>query len=320
VPAGNEPRLQLKAWATEAAAKRLLASGGHSLEKLVAAAKKRNFRPVPLGIHTTLESQNRITRAKTANVAGLLRGSDPKLKEEVVIYSAHHDHLGVGEPDSKGDRINNGAVDNASGSSQLLAIARAMAALPERPRRSVLFLFVGAEEQGLLGSRYYAAHPTFAPGRIAANLNFDSANHLGRTRDIAFIDLGKSSLDDVAHAVASMQGREEKGDSFPDRGYFYRSDHFAFAQIGVPALSVEPGVDYVGRAEGWGKEQVEAYEAQRYHQPSDEISDAWNYEGMIQDAELGLYMGWLVAQAAEMPSWKPGDEFEAARKKALAGR
>jgi Zn-dependent M28 family amino/carboxypeptidase len=317
VPAGDEPRVQLKAWATEEATKRLLASGGHSLESLVAAARKRSFKPVPLGIRTTLESRNEITSAKTANVAGLLRGSDPKLKEEVVIYSAHHDHLGVGDPDSKGDRINNGAVDNASGTSQLLAMARAMAALPQRPRRSVLFLFVAAEEQGLLGSRYYAAHPTFAPGRLAANLNSDSANHLGRTRDIAFIDLGKSSLDDVAHSVAAMQGRTEKGDNFPDRGYFYRSDHFAFAHIGVPALSVEPGVEYTGKPDGWGKAQVEAYEAERYHQPSDEISDSWSYEGMIEDAQLGLYMGWLVAQADEMPSWKPGDEFEAARKKAL---
>src|SRR5262249_23051779 len=161
-------------------------------------------------------------------VAGLLPGSDPQLKDEVVIFSAHHDHFGIGEPDSSGDRIYNGARDNASGCSEILAIARAMTALPQKPRRSILFLFVAAEEQGLIGSDYYAQHPTFAPGKIAANLNFDSANIWGRTKDLTFIDLGKSTLDDVGHAVASMQGRQEKADPMPDRGAFYRSDHFSF--------------------------------------------------------------------------------------------
>jgi Zn-dependent M28 family amino/carboxypeptidase len=194
-----------------------------------------------------------------------------------------------------------------------------MTALPTKPRRSVLFLFVAAEEQGLLGSRYFAEHPTFPAGKIAANLNFDSANIWGRTSDITFIDLGKSSLDEVGHAVAAAQGRKEKADPMPDRGAFYRSDHFEFARIGVPALSIDSGVEFVGKPEGWGKERIEEYEAKHYHQPSDQLDDTWSFDGAIEDAQLGFYMGWQIAQAEAMPQWKPGDEFEAVRKKALAG-
>ncbi len=309
-----------QAWATENAMRRLMSAAGQDLDKLVEAAKKRSFKPVPLGIRTSLQARNKISRVQTANVAGLLPGSDPTLKEELVVFSAHHDHLGIGEPDSTGDRIYNGARDNASGVAQLLAIARTLASLPQNPRRSVLFLFVAAEEQGLIGSEYYARHPTFPSGRIAANLNFDSANIWGRTQDITLVDMGKSSLDDVVQAVASNQGRTVKPDPMPDRGSFYRSDHFAFAHIGVPALSIEGGVQFIGKPQGWGKQQLEAYEAKSYHQPSDEFDDTWNFDGMIEDTQLGLYMGWLVAQADKMPEWKPGDEFEAARKKALRGQ
>ena len=320
LPAGDEPHVQVEAWVTEEAAKRLFASAGQSLEKLVAAAKQRSFKPVPLGIRTSLRTQNRLSRVQSGNVAGLLPGSDPRLKDEVVIFSAHHDHFGIGEPDASGDRIYNGARDNASGCAEILSIARAMAALPQKPRRSVLFLFVAAEEQGLLGSRYYAQHPTFAPGRIASNLNFDSGNIWGRTKDVTLIDLGKSSLDAVAHGVASNQERETKADPMPDRGAFYRSDHFEFARIGVPALSIDGGVEFIGKPEGWGKERIEEYEAKHYHQPSDQLDDTWSFDGMIEDAQLGFYMGWLVAQADAMPTWNAGDEFEAARKKALAAQ
>jgi Zn-dependent M28 family amino/carboxypeptidase len=287
------------------------------LDKLVAAAKKRSFKPMPLGLRTSLRSQNKVSRVQTANVAGLLPGRDPKLKGEVVVYSAHHDHLGIGEPDAAGDRIHNGAVDNASGSAQVLAIARAMVASPVKPRRSVLFLFVAAEEQGLIGSEYYARHPTFPAGKIAANLNFDGAGILGRTKDVVFLELGKSSLDTFAHSVAALQNRTAKGSQFPDRGSYYRSDHFSFARVGVPSVSIDSGIEVIGKPAGFGKAQAEEYEAKRYHQPSDELESSWSFDGMVEDAQLGLYMGWLVAQADEMPAWKPGDEFEAARKKAL---
>ena len=323
LPDRGEPRIQIKAWATEEATRRLLAAAGQNLDKLIAAAHSRNFRPVPLGIRTSISFTNKVAHAQTANVAGLLRGSDPKLADQVVAFSAHHDHLGMaevkpGEEGKKVDRIYNGAEDNASGCAQILAVARAIAALPERPRRSTLILFVAAEEQGLLGSQYYAEHPTFPAGRIAANLNIDGGNHFGRTNDISLVGSGKSSLDQVAESVIQWQGRVMKGDQFPDRGYYYRSDQFNFAKIGVPALYFDTGTDFVGKPAGWGRARLEEWELKDYHQPSDQIDDSWNFDGMIQDAELIFYAGWLIEQADALPTYNPGDEFEAARKKALA--
>jgi len=318
LPAEGEPRIQLKGWATEDAARRLVKAGGQDLDKLIAAAKSRSFKPVPLALRTSISFDNKVSRVRTANVAGVLPGSDPKLREQVVIYSAHHDHFGIGEPDETGDTIYNGAEDNASGCAQVLAIARAMAALPERPRRSILMLFVAGEEQGLLGSRYYSLHPTFAPGKIAANINYDGGDYRGRTLDLTAIGYGKSSLDGIARALVEKQGRTLVPDQFPDRGYFYRSDQFNFAKIGVPALYFDNGTNYLGKPAGWGRERAEQWEEHVYHQPSDEIDDTWVFDGMIEDASVGFYAGWLVAQADAMPTWNPGDEFEAARKKALA--
>ena len=318
LPAGNEPHVRVKAWATEEAVRRLLQSGGYDLNKLVESARSRDFHPVPLGIRTSLAFTNKLSSVQTANVGGVLPGSDAKLAAQVVVLSAHHDHFGIGEPDASGDRIYHGAVDNASGCAQVLAVAQALAALPERPRRSVLALFVAGEERGLLGSRYYAEHPTFPAGRIAADINIDGGNIFGRTRDATSIALGKSSLDEIAARVAATQGRVVKGDQFPDRGYYYRSDQFSFARIGVPALFFDDGTDFVGRPPGWGREQIEQWELRKYHQPSDRLDDSWNFDGMVEDAQLELLSAWLIAQADAMPTWKPGDEFEAARKRALA--
>jgi len=318
LPAENEPRIQFKGWATEAAVRRVMQSSGYDLDKLVTAAHSRSFKPVPLGIRTSIAFTNKLSHIQTGNVAGLLPGSDPKLADQVVVFSAHHDHFGIGEPDSTGDRIYHGALDNASGCAQVLAMARTFSALPERPRRSLLFLFVAGEERGLLGSMYYALHPTFPPGKIAADLNFDGGNMFGRTRDITLVSSGKASLDQVAEAVAKWQGRVVKPDQFPDRGYYYRSDQFAFAKIGVPALYFDDGTDFIGRPPEWGRQQIEAWELKKYHQPGDKLDDTWNFDGMVEDAQLGFYSGWLIAQADAMPAWKPGDEFEAARKKALA--
>ena len=318
LPAGNEPRVRVKAWATEDAVRRLLQSDGYDLNKLVASARSRDFHPVPLGIRTSLAFTNKLSSVQTANVGGVLRGSDAKLAAQVVVLSAHHDNFGIGEPDASGDRIYHGAVDNASGCAQVLAVAQALAALPERPRRSVLALFVAGEERGLLGSRYYAEHPTFPAGRIAADINIDGGNIFGRTRDATSIALGKSSLDEIAARVAATQGRVVKGDQFPDRGYYYRSDQFSFARIGVPALYFADGTDFIGRPPGWGREQIEQWELRKYHQPSDRLDDSWNFDGMIEDAQLAMLSAWLVAQADALPAWKPGDEFEAARKRALA--
>jgi len=318
LPAEGAPRIQVAGWATEQGARELAKLAGQDLDKLIQQARSRDFKPVPLGVTTSLELTNKISRVKTANVAGLLPGSDPTLKDEVVIYTAHHDHLGIGKADADGDQTYNGAMDNAAGTAQVLAIARAFAALPERPKRSILFLFVGAEEQGLLGSEYYARNPTFPPGRIAANINFDGGNIWGRTEDLTFIGMGKSSLDKVVQSLAARQGRKVVGDQFPDRGSFYRSDQFAFARIGVPAIYLDAGTRFRGKPENWGKERMEEYEAEHYHQPSDELEPGWSYEGMIEDAQLGFFAGLEVANNDQLPAWNPGDEFEAARKEALA--
>jgi Zn-dependent M28 family amino/carboxypeptidase len=318
LPAGAEPRNQIECWTTEPAMKRLLAAAGHDLDQLVQSAKSRDFRPVPLGITTSLELANQVRKIETGNVLGVLKGSDPKLADEVVVYTAHHDHLGIGQADKDGDTIYNGAIDNAVGTSQLLALAKAFARLPERPRRSILLAFVAAEEQGLLGSQYYASHPTFPPGKIAANINYDAGNVFGKTKDVTYIGYGKSSLDAVIDAAAKKQGRIVKGDQFPDRGSFYRSDQFNFAKIGVPALYLDGGTDFVGKDPEFGKKLQERYESTCYHQPCDEISTEWDFSGLIEDTRLGFDCGLHLANADAMPTWNQGDEFEAARKQALA--
>jgi Zn-dependent M28 family amino/carboxypeptidase len=318
LPAEKEPRIQVAGWATEDAARQLAKLGGQDLDALVKQARSRDFKPVPLGVTTSLVLENKISRKKTANVGGVLRGSDPKLRDEVVVYTAHHDHLGIGTPDQEGDTIYNGAVDNASGTAEILAVAKAFAALPERPKRSILVLFVAAEEQGLLGSLYYSRHPTFAPGKIAANINLDSGNIFGRSEDVVYIGLGKSSLDEVVRTSAAKQDRTVVGDPFPDKGSFYRSDQLNFARIGVPAIYLHGGTKFRGRPEAWGKEKVEAWEAAHYHQASDELTPDWNFEGMVEDARLVFAAGLQIANTDQLPAWNPGDEFEAARKSALA--
>jgi hypothetical protein len=318
LPKGGEPSLEVQAWLTESAARSLVELAGHDLAKLIDSARSKAFEPVPLGITTTLHFENRVERKPSANVFGIVRGSDPNLASECVVVSAHHDHLGIGKPDVNGDAIYNGAMDNASGDAQVLAIVKALKALPTPPRRSVVALFVAAEEQGLLGSRYFAEHPPVPAGMLAANVNFDGGNIWGRTRDVTQVGRGKSSLDDVVTRIAALQGRAVKPDQFPDRGSFYRSDQFSFAKVGVPALYMKTGLDFVGRPEGWGKSQILDYEAHRYHQPSDQITPDWTFEGMVEDAQFGFYAVWLVANADQAPTWIPGDEFEAARKAALA--
>ena len=319
LPLEGEPRLEVAAWLTETAASKLLASAGHDLDALTRAARSRDFEPVPLGIRTSLELDAGIERVETANVLGVLPGCDERLKDEAVVVTAHHDHLGKGVANSEGeDVIYNGAFDNATGVAAVFSLAKALAALPVPPRRSIVFALVGAEEQGLIGSRYYTRHPTFHPGRIAANVNFDGVGIWGEARDMIFIGLGKSSLDPIASSVASHVGRTLQGDQFPDQGYYYRSDQFSFAKIGVPGIYLDGGVEIIGKPEGWGKEQIDAYTTRDYHQPSDELTDDWVFDGMVADTRFGLLTTYLIAQAHDMQSWNPGDEFAAARAQALA--
>lgn len=317
LPAGDEPRSEIKGWVTEDSARELVEMAGFDLDKLREQADNRDFAPVPLGIQTSIALDVDIQRVQSGNVLGLIPGSDPALQDEVVIYTAHHDHLGIGTPNEEGDSIYNGAFDNATGVAQVMAIAKAIKALPEAPRRSILLALVGAEEQGLLGSQYYAANPTFPPGKIAANLNYDGGNVWGHTHDVTYIGLGKSTVDEIVTMIADQQGRVVKPDQFADKGYFYRSDQFSFAKIGVPAMYLDTGTDFIDRPPEWGREQQNHYTEVNYHQPSDEYDPNWNLDGMIDDALLGYWTGLAIANADNMPTWNPGDEFEAARLEAL---
>ncbi len=317
LPAGDEPRSQLTGWIAEDATRDLVAMAGMDLDELREAAFNRDFEPVPLGVTSSLSMDVEVARVQSANVLGLIPGSDPELKDEVVIYTAHHDHLGIGKPNDDGDAIYNGAMDNSTGVAQVMAIAKAIKALPEAPRRSVLIALVGAEEQGLLGSEYYAANPTFAPGKIAANINYDGGNIWGHTHDVTYVGLGKSSIDQIAIMIAGEQGRTVKPDQFAYKGSFYRSDQFSFAKIGVPAMYLDTGTDFIDRPPEWGRAQKNHFTEVNYHQPSDEYDPSWNFTGMVDDALLGYWTGLAIANADEMPLWNSGDEFEATRLKAL---
>ena len=321
LPDEGSPTIQMKGWATEEACRQIAALGGKDLDALRKAAESRKFRPVPLGVRLSYAMTDTIRKTESANVIGVIPGRDPELSKQAVVFTAHHDHLGV-RPGAKAgnDAIYNGAIDNASGVAAVLSIAAAFSDLREPPRRSVYFALVAAEEQGLLGSEYLALHPPVPPGRIAADINTDGLWIWGRTRDVSVIGLGKSSLDREIAAIAAAQGRTVKPDLFPDKGTFYRSDQYNFAKIGVPSAYVKSGVDVIGKPEGWGREQSELYTKNDYHQPSDEYRDAWDLSGAVEDVQLSFYLGAAVAEAPAMPEWTPGDEFEAARKKSLAQR
>jgi Zn-dependent M28 family amino/carboxypeptidase len=272
---------------------------------------------VPLGVRLSLALRNEVSRRPTANVIGRLPGRDPVLGGEAVVYSAHHDHLGARRGPAGEPVVYNGALDNASGLATMLAVAQAFVSLPERPRRSILFAAVAAEEQGLLGSSYLTRHSPVPPGRLAANVNIDGMSIWGRTRDVPVIGLGKSSLDDWVRAIAEAQGRAVVPEAFPDKGAYYRSDHLSFARAGVPAVTLDAGTEVLGKPPGWGRDRQREWEAAHYHQPTDDLT-GWDFSGAIEDAQLLFLLGAKVADAPLAPSWRPGDEFEAARQKALA--
>jgi len=320
LPAAGEPRVQIRAWATEEASRRLAALGGKDLDALRAAAQRRDFRPVPLGVKLSARIESTLRTTESANVLARLPGRDPVLAREAVVHTAHHDHLGMRRGDKPGqDVIYNGALDNATGCAAVLALARAYRALPEPPRRSVIFALVAGEEQGLLGSEWLAAHPPLPVGRIAAVLNVDGLLPFGRVKDLVVGGLGKSSLDPVVAEVARVQGRSMVGDLFPDRGSYYRSDQFSFAKQGVPAIDLRGGIDFVGRPDGWGRQVADEWLAHHYHQVSDEYRDDWDFSGIAEDARAVFLVGHRVADLDEPPRWNAGDEFEAARKRSLQG-
>ena len=311
-PDKNMGRLAVEGWLSHDTAATLFRAAGLDLAKLTEAAASRDFHPVPLGMRAKLAVHNRLRTIDSHNVIARLPGSDPKLKDTYVIYTAHWDHFGIG-PEVNGDRIYHGAVDNASGTAALLEIARAYTQLRTPPKRSILFLSVTAEEQGLLGSRYYAEHPLYPLARTAMDINMDGMNVHGRTSDIVMIGKGNSTLDGLVTDLAHEQGRIVKGDPEPEKGFFYRSDHFSFAKEGVPAFDPDSGVDFIGRPAGWGLQMRDKYTAEHYHKPSDKIEPDWDMTGAVQDAQLYFLVGFRVASDSAMPEWKAGTEFKAAR-------
>lgn len=321
---GPQPdRLPLEGWLSEEAAGKLVKLAGLDLDKLRTSAESRDFQPVPLQTTLSISMKCRVRERSSGNVLGLLKGSDPELSKEWIVYTAHHDHLGMSEArDESADNIYNGAIDNASGVSVMLSIARAFASLPksERPKRSILFAAVAAEEQGLLGSEFLARNPPVAAGYLAAVVNIDGVNILGPTEDVAVIGKGKSDLDNIVQRVAKWQKRVVVGDQFPDRGYYYRSDQFSLAKVGVPGVYLGSGIHVIGKPDGWGKQQLREWTENIYHQPSDEYSEEWNLRGAVQDARLLFYVGMQAANQTPLPAWNKGDEFEAARLKALESR
>jgi Zn-dependent M28 family amino/carboxypeptidase len=315
-PDKNMSRVAIEGWISFDQGKQLLQMAGQDFETLKQQAATRDFKPVPLGVTASITLHNKLRTIDSRNVIARLEGSDPVLKDEYVVYTAHWDHLGVGTP-VNGDRIYNGAEDNAIGCGGLIELARAFTKLPMPPRRSILFLSVTAEEQGLLGSEYYSVTPIYPLAKTLANINMDGLNVHGRTKDIILVGLGASDLDDYARAAAGEQGRIVKADAEPEKGFYYRSDHFNFAKQGVPALDPNDGTDYLGRPESFGRSVRDDYTTHRYHSPSDIVLPDWDLSGAREDLKVFLAVGYRVAQASKMPEWKPGNEFRAKREAML---
>ena len=311
-PDKNTGKANIEGWITLDAAKKLFAMAGQDFDALKKQALTREFKPVPLGVKASMAVANKLRTIDSQNVVAKLEGADPALKDEYVVYAAHWDHLGVGAA-VNGDTIYNGALDNASGVATVLEIAKALKAAQPKPKRSFLFLMVTAEEKGLLGSEYYSLNPLYPLTKTVAAINIDGVNQWGRTKDISVIGLGASDLDDYLRQAAQEQGRTITPDPEPEKGFYYRSDHFNFAKQGVPALDPDAGVDFVGKPADWGAKKRDEYTEKDYHAPSDEVKPDWDLSGAAEDAQLLLAVGYRVANADKWPEWKPGNEFKAKR-------
>jgi Zn-dependent M28 family amino/carboxypeptidase len=308
----NVKHAPLESWISLESAERLCKFAGKDFKKLKASALDRAFKPVPMGVTASVTLKNEIRTIESRNVIGKLTGSDSKLKNEYIVYTAHWDHLGVVH-DANGDRIFHGAVDNATGVGGLIEIARAYTRLSKAPRRSILFISVTGEEQGLLGSEYYATHPIYPLSKTLATINMDALNVYGKTKDVTITGLGMSDLDDIASQVAAEQGRVVRSDPFPEKGSYFRSDHFPFAKEGIPALESGSGIEYIGKPADYGKQTMERFAAENYHQPSDVVRSDWDLSGAVQDLQYYWMVGYRVAQADQMPQWKAGSEFKPKR-------
>ncbi len=307
-PDKNMGRAAIEGWITLDQTKALLKMAGQDFDALKAQAATRDFKPVALGVTASMTIRNKLRTINSKNVIARLDGGDPLLQDEYVIYSAHWDHFGKGP-----EGIFHGAEDDALGCASLVELGRSFTKLAAPPRRSILFLAVTAEEQGLLGSEYYTVTPIYPLAKTVANINLDSWNVHGRTKDLTLVGYGASDLDDYARDAAGEQGRIVHADAEPEKGFYYRSDHFNFAKQGVPALDPDGGVNYIGKPAEYGQQVRDEWTAKRYHQPSDVVLPDWDLTGTREDLNVFFAVGYRVAQADKMPDWKPGNEFKAKR-------
>ena len=312
----NMSHVSAEAWIVDEKIREIFKAAGQDFDKLKKDALSRDFKPVTLAAKANINIQTTLREIDSKNVVAKLEGSDPRLKDEFVVYTAHWDHMGR-NPKLKGDQIFNGALDNASGTAALLEIAQAFTKLKTPPTRSVLFLAVTGEEKGLLGTKYYAANPLYSLDRTLADINMDGINQWGKTRDFTVIGLGNSTLDDRLSEIAKAQGRTLKPDAEPEKGFFYRSDHFEFAKRGVPALHVDAGTDFIGKPEGYGMKKREEYNTKDYHNVSDEVKPDWDLSGAVDDLHMLFQLGYDVASSEKWPEWKAGTEFKATREAML---
>lgn len=318
IPGGAQNRVQVEGWLHRDAADTLFSQAGFSFDSLKAVAATREFTPVSLGATVSFNLENKVRQVASRNVVAKLEGNDPSLNDEWVIFTAHWDHLGRDTMHQGGDQIFNGALDNASGTAALLEIAGAMARLPERTPRSLLFVALTAEEQGLLGAKWYAEQPLYPLHKTLANINMDGINQWGRTRDITVIGFGNSTLDDVLRTTIERDGRTLSPDPEPEKGYFFRSDHFEFAKKGVPALYTGMGSDFIDKPADFAELKRAEYNTNDYHKPSDEVKPDWDLSGAVEDTRALLEVGWRVAHLRTWPNWAPSAEFRGVRDSVLA--
>jgi Zn-dependent M28 family amino/carboxypeptidase len=307
-------RCKIESWMTEDAAKKVFAAAGITGD-LREMARKKDFKAIPLNLTISVSVHNKLKYAMSHNVIATLKGSTNP--GEYIVYTAHWDHLGIGKPDAKGDSIYNGAVDNADGVAALISMAKAFTDVKEKPKRSIVFLAVTAEEQGLLGSEYYATHPIYPLNKTIADLNMDALGNYGETKDFAITGKGQNDLDDYVKKYAEQQGGEIVEDRNPGAGGYYRSDHFNFAKVGVPALDMNNGDISLAHGAEWGKQQQKEYNANHYHQASDNYSPDMDATGMAQIANLLFNVGYQLSNETTYPGWKNGSEFKAIREKSL---
>jgi Zn-dependent M28 family amino/carboxypeptidase len=306
----NLSRCAVEGWVTIETARKLFESAGLNYDEIKLAATKRGFKAIPLGLRTSVTLKNSLRQSKSNNVIALLPGVDRA--DECIIYTAHWDHFGI-DPTLEGDQIFNGALDNATGTSALIELAEAFKMIEPPPSRSIIFLAVTAEEQGLLGSAYYATHPIYPLTKTVAAINMDALNIYGKMKDITVVGYGNSELDNYVEAAAAEQGRIVRPNPTPEKGSFYRSDHFSFAKQGVPALYTSTGIDHVEHGEEWTLAKKEKYTAENYHKPSDEFDPNWDLLGAIDDLRLLFRVGYKLSMESTFPNWKEGTEFKAKR-------